>query len=45
MFGINGEIVNARVHNLKMGLSKILHARVQNLPISEILVSSVYFSS
>ena len=43
MFGINGEIVNARVHNLKMGPSKILHTRVQNLPISEILVSSVYF--
>ena len=45
MFGINGEIVNARVHNLKMGPSKILHTRVQNLPISEILVSSVSFSS
>ena len=31
MLEINGEIVNARVHNLKMGPSKILHARVQNL--------------
>ena len=37
MFGINGEIVNARVHNLKMGPSKILHTRVQNLPIKGIL--------
>lgn len=39
MFGINGEIVNARVHNLKMELSKILHACVQNLPIRDRLWS------
>ena len=31
MFGINGDFVNACVHNLKMGPSKILHTRVQNL--------------
>ena len=37
MFGINGEIVNARVHNLNIEPSKILHTRVQNLPIKGIL--------
>lgn len=37
MFGINGEIVNARVHNLNIEASKILHTRVQNLPIKGIL--------
>ena len=38
MFGINGDFVNACVHNLNIEPSKILHARVQNLLIRGILV-------